>query len=655
MLPVLISLALLLASSALAVIFSNKPARAQAAGALGAASASLIGLFPAVKTLIYGGAQSLSLPWPVPLGSFSLLLDPLAAVFLLPVFLLTGAAAVYGAGYLRRLEGVRPVGLAWAAFNLLSASMALVIVSANAVLFMTAWELMAVSSFLLVLFDHERAQARRAGFIYLVTGAAGALALLCAFSLLSTSGGALDFAGFSRPQGLAASAVFALALCGFGLKAGFIPLHVWLPEAHPAAPSHVSAVMSGVMIKLGIYGLLRTLGFLLPWPAWWGGLVLVLGAVSGLGGVLFALAQHDLKRLLAYHSVENIGIILMGLGLGMLGFSYGYYTLAAFAFSGAILHVVNHALFKGLLFMSAGSVIRATGTGELEALGGLAKKMPRTAFYFLLGSAAISGLPPLNGFISEFLIYMGAFQALVSSSRAAPWGVAVILSLAAIGALAAACFCKAFGSVFLGEARSSKCEAAREAGPLLLSGMFAPAAACAVIGLGPLLLVRPLTAVLGSVFDGRLAFAFSSSARLPLVYVTAAAAALAALLALAAAARKYFLGGKTPAAGPTWDCGYARPTPRMQYGASSFVQSITDLFQPVLRVAGRYPVISVYFPGKASFSTEAQALVYNTLYTPVARRIRELAYRFSWIQHGRLQIYIMYIVMTLIGLLLWKL
>lgn len=652
---VLISLILLLCSSFLSLYFRKHPARARAIGVYGAAAASIAGLIPAVKVLITGTTQTLSLPWPVPLGSFSLALDPLAAFFLLPVLLLTGLAAIYGAEYLEAPDGKPRPGPVWAQFNLLTAAMALVLVSANAVLFMTAWELMALASFLLVLYDDEKPQARRAAYIYLTTGAAGALALLGAFGLLGQQAHTLDFAAFARPSGAAASAVFLLSLTGFGLKAGFIPLHVWLPEAHPAAPSHVSAVMSGVMIKLGIYGLLRALGFLAPWPAWWGGLVLALGAVSGIGGALFALAQHDLKRLLAYSSVENIGIIFMGLGLGMLGVSHGAYTLAALAFAGALLHVLNHAFFKGLLFLGAGAVIHSSGIGELDALGGLSKKMPRTALYFIIGCAAISGLPPLNGFISEFLIYMGAFRALVSVPSAAPWGVAVMLALAAVGALAGFVFAKAFGAVFLGEPRSSKCAAAREPGLPMLAPMAALAAACVFLGLAPFLMLGPLAHVLDSAFTPALGAELVYTAAVPLAYAMAAAAALCALLALAAALRAFLLRGKTPAEGPTWDCGYARPTARMQYGASSFSQPVTDFFQPVLRVIGKYPLISEYFPGKVSFSTETQALVYNTLYTPAARRIRELAYRFSWIQHGRLQIYILYIVLTLIALLLWKL
>jgi formate hydrogenlyase subunit 3/multisubunit Na+/H+ antiporter MnhD subunit len=655
MLLVLLSLLILLLSAALALCLGRYPARAQDAGAYGAAAASLAGLVPALKALFTGNTETLSLPWPVPLGSFSFALDPLAALFLVPLFILTALSAVYGVDYLRSYAGKKPLGLAWAAFNTLTAAMVLVFTAGNAVLFMLGWELMAAASFLLVLFEHEKPQVRRAAFIYLTAGGTGALMLMAAFSLLGASSAALDFSSFTSPSRGIASAVFLLALCGFGLKAGFIPLHVWLPEAHPAAPSQVSAVMSGIMIKTGIYGLIRVLGFIKPWEEWWGWTLLIIGAVSCLLGALFALAQHELKRVLAYSSIENIGIILMALGLGMVGAVCGAGTLAGLAFAGALLHVLNHALFKGLLFMGAGSILHAAGTAELEALGGLAKRMPRTVPLFLAGSAAACALPPFNGFAGEFLVYLGAFRSLNSAGSIALAGVVSGLALACAGALAAAAFTRAGGAAFLGEPRTERAAKAHEAGPLMVFSMRALALLCLLGGLaGPFLLV-PLGTAVASGFGLDLALASAEAATVPLAYVSAGGLVLLAMIALAAAKRRAFLGAKIPGEGPTWDCGYAAPTARMQYGASSFAQPLTDFFQPILRKLGQYPVISEYFPGKASFSAEAQAIFYNSVYIPAAVRIRDLAYRFSWIQHGRLQIYIMYIVVTLLGLLLWKL
>ncbi|HCC47093.1 MAG TPA: hypothetical protein DEQ38_03105 [Elusimicrobia bacterium] len=655
MLLVLLSLVLLLASSMLALSLSRNPSRAQDAGAYGAVLASLCGLLPAGRVLFTGRTDTLSLPWPVPLGSLTFNLDPLAAFFLVPVFLLTGLSAVYGVDYLKSYAGRKPLGLAWAAFNTLTAAMVLVFTAANAVLFMLGWELMAAASFLLVLFEHEKAQARRAAFIYLTAGGTGALMLLAAFSLLGQASPSLDYSAFAPLTGHAASAVFLLALCGFGLKAGFIPLHVWLPEAHPAAPSQVSAVMSGIMIKTGVYGIIRVLGFLTPWQEWWGWTLLVLGAVSCLLGALFALAQHELKRVLAYSSIENVGIILMALGLGAVAAVNGAPVMAALAFAGALLHIFNHSLFKGLLFMGAGAVLHAAGTAELEALGGLGKRMPRTALFFLAGSAAACALPPFNGFAGEFLVYLGAFKSINYSGAPALAGVIAGLSLAAAGALAAAAFTRAAGAAFLGEPRTERAARTHEAGPLMLFAMGALALLCLLAGLAGPLLLLPLGSALASAFGLPAALEAVRASAIPLVYISAAGLLLLLLAGIAVARRRAFLGDKKPAAGLTWDCGYAAPSPRMQYGASSFAQPLTDFFQPVLRKIGQYPVISEYFPAKASFSTEAQAVFYNSVYLPVGARIRDLAFRFSWIQHGRLQIYIMYIVVTLIALLLWKL
>ena len=313
---------------------------------------------------------------------------------------------------MKACSGRKNLGAYWFFFNGLAASMAMVAVAANGVLFLICWEVMALCSFFLVTFESEEESVQRAGWTYLVATHIGTAFLLVLFLMLGrqAGGGSLDFDTFLAARGhmgAAADVLFLLALVGFGAKAGFVPFHIWLPEAHPAAPSPVSAVMSGVMLKTGIYGILRTLTFLGAPHLWWGWLLIATGLVSGIFGVLMALAQHDLKRLLAYHSVENIGIIALGLGLGVLGVAWRLPALAVLGFAGGLLHVVNHALFKGLLFMGAGSVQHATGTREIDLLGGLIKRMPWTGRTFLIGAVAICGLPPLNGFVSELLIYTG--------------------------------------------------------------------------------------------------------------------------------------------------------------------------------------------------------------------------------------------------------
>jgi hydrogenase-4 component B len=371
--------------------------RASLLGAGGAVTGCVLALGPALRALLGGPLERLDAPWSMPGGSFSVALDPVSGLFLVPTLFLSALAAVYGTGYLKPFGATRALGGAWFCFDLLVVSMALVMVAKNGVLFLVAWEVMALASFFLVTFDHETTSARDAGWTYLIATHLGTAFLLAMFVLLGGATGSLDFDGFERVAGLAPELVgplFLLAVIGFGTKAGFIPLHVWLPEAHPAAPSHVSAVMSGVMIKTGIYGLVRLLILLGPPPVWWGWLLIGIGVTSGVLGVLLALAQHDLKRLLAYHSVENIGIITLGLGLGTLGVASGMPALAVLGFGGGLLHVVNHALFKGLLFLGAGAVLHGAGTGEIDHLGGLQRRMPWTGACFLVGAAAISGLPP---------------------------------------------------------------------------------------------------------------------------------------------------------------------------------------------------------------------------------------------------------------------
>ena len=381
----------------------------------------------------------------------------------------------------------------------------------------------------------------------------------------------------------AANICFILALIGFGTKAGIMPFHVWLPVAHPAAPSPVSAIMSGVMIKTGIYGLVRTLTFLGMPPLWWGYLLLAIGIVSGVLGVLFALAQHDLKRLLAYHSVENIGIIIIGLGVGMIGWSSGMPVVAALGFAGALLHVINHALFKGLLFLGAGSVFHSTHNLEIDHLGGLIKKMPYTGLFFLIGAVAISGLPPLNGFVSEFIIYIASFSGAMSMSPYSSLAlIGAIAGLALIGGLAAACFTKAFGIVFLGEPRSKDAENAHESSTWMTIPMMILAAACIAIGLLGAAVIQVISPVIGVVLGNPHTGEIRIAANY-LLYVTAGSTVFIVCLVAIAGLRSILISRHSVGKSVTWDCGYAAPTARMQYTASSFAQPIIDLFQFFLR------------------------------------------------------------------------
>ena len=498
---ILFSITILCFSGLFSFISGKNPRFANIMGAGGTVLGCLIGLVPAASVLWTGQTRGFHRAWLIPFGSFSLQLDALSAFFLFTILILSAVAAVYGNTYLWDYRNRKNLGASWFFFNILVASMVLVVISHNGVLFLMAWEIMSLASFFLVTFEDEKESVRRAGWIYLIATHIGTAFLFVLFILLAHQGPSLDFDHFmaSGLNGTSmAGLAFLLSVIGFGTKAGFMPFHVWLPEAHPAAPSHVSAVMSGVMIKTGIYGLLRTLTFLGRPEPWWGWLLIAIGLGSGILGVLFALAQHDLKRLLAYHSVENIGIITLGLGLGVLGLALNQPVLAVLGFGGGLLHVLNHALFKGLLFLGAGAVLHATGVRNIEQLGGLMRHMPWTGTLFLIGSFAICGLPPLNGFVSEFLIYVGAFTG-AGLSGVSLSSIGVITGLAAIGGLAAACFTKAFGIVFLGEPRHTPALQGHEIGWGMRIPMLLLALGCLSIGLLSPFIVSAMNPVIGNV------------------------------------------------------------------------------------------------------------------------------------------------------------
>jgi len=627
-------------------------------GAAGAVTACVVGLGALFAVYNNPTAAVFSIPWAIPCGSFSLGADALSAVFLFPVFLLSALSALYGFDYLKHYYGKKNIGAAWLFYNLLVASMALVIMARNAILFLSAWEMMSVSSCFLVLFEGEKRDVARAGLIYLVATHIGTLFLLVMFILLGKESGSWDFAAWQGTRaGFGPSLIFLCALIGFGTKSGFVPMHIWLPEAHPAAPSHVSALMSGVMIKTGIYGLLRIMTFLGMPCAWWGYLLIAIGSLSGILGVLFALAQSDFKRLLAYSSIENIGIILMGIGLGVVGLSVQNSFLMVMGFAGGLLHVVNHAFFKGLLFLGAGAVYHETGTRKMDLLGGLLKKMPITGFCFLVGAAAICGLPPLNGFVSEFLVYYASFKSISGSTSLVFAAVGIITSLALIGGLAAACFTKAFGIIFLGETRTACGQNAHEAGVFMRLSMVILAVACIVIGLSAPLFIGVFARIIADVSGSPLSLIqlCLMEAGPPLISVVVMAVCLFIVVVLTVLLRRSFLSGRVITRFPTWDCGYARPDPRMQYTASSFAQPVVDFFKGVLRTQKQAVKITRYFPDSPSFKTETTDLFSETVFRPMLRSMRRFTGKLTWLQHGKLQFYILYIVFALVALFIWKL
>jgi hydrogenase-4 component B len=433
-----------------------------------------------------------------------------------------------------------------------------------------------------------------------------------------------------------------------------VPLHVWLPEAHPVAPSHVSALMSGVMIKMGIYGMLRVILFLGPPQTWWGWTLIGAGTATGFFGVLFALVQHDLKRLLAYSSVENVGLIVLAMGLGLLGTAAGVPALAALGYCGALLHVLNHGLFKSLLFLGAGAVLHATGTGRMDRLGGLMRRMPLTGAAFLVGAAAISALPPFNGFMSEFLIYAAAFSA-VSAGQYAWSGLTAVAGLSLIGGLAAACFVKAFGIVFLGAGRSPAADQAHEAPPAMRRVLVALALACAAAGLSAPWLVMLLAPVVSLLVPGPTHPEIMPQMVAVLARVSWSSLALIAGTALVFGLRTLLLRGRDVRREVTWDCGYAAPSSRMQYTASSFADPIGRMFAPLLRTRTNLHSPRGPFPGEAHLTTETPDLFVRTIFDPALGGLRRLAAAFRNLQQGRTHRCILYIVATLLLLLVWNL
>ena len=667
----LTAMVVLLFGAVVALLVMNRPGlNFSWLGAFPVVVAAIAGCIPAVQVLLGGAVLQLRLPWPVPYGEFFVELDPLSAWFLVPTLLLSALAAIYGVGCLRPWQGRRALGPIWFFYGLLVLGMMLVLLARNAVLFLVAWEVMAVASFFLVTFEHERPSVREAGWIYLVATHLGTAFLLAFFLLLGRETGSMDFDVWAtqgiHTQGLA-SVLFLLALAGFGTKAGFMPLHVWLPEAHPAAPSHVSALMSGVMIKTGIYGLLRAFTFLgtpayagaaagSP-PLWWGWVLIVIGLTSGVLGMLFALAQHDLKRMLAYSSIENIGIIALGLGVGLLGMSTASPLLMVLGFGGALLHVLNHALFKGLLFLGAGVVVQGTGTHDMDQLGGLLKRMPWTAATFLIGAVAISGLPPLNGFVSEFLIFLGAFKGGISTGGeiAVPLLV-LIVALALIGGLAVAGFTRAFGIVFLGQPRSEHVARAHEADWTMRWPMLLLAAGCVGIGLIAPVVVGCLRPVLANM-TGQSAEVVGdhlATAASPLTFVMIGSVIFLLLVAMLVLLRRGLLANRPVEQGVTWGCAYPRPTARMQYTASSFAQPLMELFRSLLGTKKEVLAPRGFFPVAAALKTETPDLSREEMFRPMFERANEWLARLRWLQHGNVQLYILYIAVTLIVLLVWK-
>jgi len=589
--------------------------------------------------------------WHVPYGSLSFNLDALSAFFLTLILLLGVLTAVFGKN---------SSGTTWFFFISLMFGMTLVVLAANALLFLFGWEIMSLASYFLVTTRHQEPGVRAAGWTYLVATHLGTIFLFVMFFLCEQKTGSFDFHAFSSlsaqsPEVLAA--IFACAVIGFGTKAGFAPFHVWLPDTYPETPSHVAALMSAVMAKIAIYGLLRMLTFLGEPEAWWGITLIAIGIMSGLSGIIMALSQKDLKRLIAYSSIENIGIITIGIGLGLLGMAYQATGFAVLGFAGALLHILNHALFKGLLFLAAGSVLQATKTRLIDDLGGLLRRMPITGGLFLFGSIAITALPPLNGFISEFLIYLSALGGGLTLRFPAnlPF-LAAVLGLALIGGLALAAFAKAFGLVFLGRARSEHSTRASESGIWMLLPMVVLALCCVAIAFGSGFFLEEFAPIVGVLLPHH-----SAATEMTLQAVAGQAFAIAmlsgiflAVLGILALFRYLLLRGRVVQTGVTWGCGYTKGTPKMQYTSTSFSEPLSLLFSPLAAMKTEVTAPSGFFPSAASLQRHVTDTFRESIYLPIFLRISALFSHFRLIQHGRLRLYVLNVVVTLLVLLTWK-
>lgn len=633
---------------------------------------SLLALLLSGYVLVSGQGISFSLPGVVPgILDFSFRLDGLAAFFLGVIALIATAASLYGFSYQKHFYGKYDLGTFGFFYNVFIASLMLVTLANQALFFLLVWEFMSLASYFLVIYEFKKHENVRAGFLYFLMTHIGTLCIMLAFFLAYKATGSFDFdtwrasAGTVTPmlQGL----ILLCALFGFGIKAGIIPVHIWLPGAHAAAPTHVSALLSGVMIKTAIFMFIRFFFDFFPGaPLEWGLTFLVLGGISSLLGVLYALSEHDIKRLLAYHSIENIGIILLGLGAGITFFALGLETFALFALAAALYHTMNHAIFKALLFLSAGSVAASTGTRNMEAYGGLIRLMPYTAFFFLIGSLAISAFPPFNGFASEWLTFQALFVGIGSASVIVKAVfIFAIASLAFTGGLAAACFVKAFGTTFLARSRKLGAVVAHESGFSMLLAMGILTLLTVVLGIFSTIVIAALVAIIASIglIDPMtLQFPFTEfvAAReqfanvLPLDLV---ATVLAVVFAFAAGLIIFFTRSRKVTISRTWDCGTPL-TPRTEITATSFSRSLMTIFRGILRPTKQTEVEyhdenMRYFIKSQEVKTTIGDPYREMLYRPLNTALDFVASKVRHIHGGNVNVYILYIFLTLIALLFW--
>lgn len=636
-----------------------------------ALTGSLLGLVIAGSVLYSGQGIAFVLPEIFPNFLFDFRIDGLSAFFLGVIAFVASMASLYGFAYQQHFYGEYRLGVFGFFYNMFVGSLMLVTMANQALFFLLIWETMSLASYFLVSYEYRKAENVQAGFLYFLMTHFGTAFILLAFFLAYRATGSFSFDEWRTAAGTIAptmrALIFLAALIGFGTKAGIIPLHIWLPEAHPAAPSHVSALMSGVMIKTAIFMFIRFFFDFFPGAATeWGLAFLVLGGISSLLGVLYALSEHDLKRLLAYHSVENIGIILLGFGAAVAFFGLGLESFALFALAASLYHTLNHAIFKALLFLGAGSVVSATGTRNMEEYGGLIRLLPFTSFFFLIGSLAISAFPPFNGFASEWLTFQALFVGATSASVIVKSVfIFAIGSLTFTGGLAAACFVKAFGATFLARARSEEAGHAHEAGWPMLAAMGVLALSTLVLGVSATFVIAALVGIVASIgliqpLTLQFPFVEFIAARrqfadvLPLDTVSIA---LVLVFAIATGAIVWATRSRRIAVGRTWDCGTPL-IPRAEITATSFSRSLITIFQGILRPTRQTDIEYHdeeirYFIKSQEVKTEIGDPYRRVLYGPINAALAFVASYARRIQSGNIHTYVLYVFVTLIALLVW--
>ncbi|MBI5345958.1 MAG: hypothetical protein HZB76_02290 [Chlamydiae bacterium] len=609
--------------------------------------ASILSLVLPIMVLVTKHSLILSLPWNRLLGDFVLEIDPLSSLFLILIALLYIPAAIYGRDYISKWFGKKSIGASCFFFNLLPLSMMFVVMARTSLLFIIAWEVMSVASFFLVSFENEDKRVQRSGLIYLITTNVATLFLIPFFILMGSDNNFINFHPLSN------SFVFLLAIIAFGIKSGLIPFHIWVFKAYSVAPIHVAVFMSAAMIKIGFYGILRTFTFINEPPVWWGTFLIVLGLVSALLGILMTLVQKDIKKFLAYSSIENMGIITLALGIALLGQSLNVTILMVLGTLGALYHIINHAFIKGLLFLGAGSVIENCKINNLNLMGGLIKKMPKTAFFFLIGSLAILGAPILNGFVSEFFIYLGAFQGSVLKSASCILTLVVLPMVAALVLLA---FAGAFSMIFLGHPRSPQIQEAFEAKKSALFSMGYLAIGCVVLGLGAVFIVPIISEIIPTIFftSEKTTQALSLNIVNILYYILAYSFILISLIAIFYFLRRRVLIKRKVDSTITWDCGFIKPSFRMQYSYSSFSEMFVDFWQKIL-VRIYYQSSDGIFVKSITFTSTGFDFVNKKIFQPAFEIFSFILLKLKFLQQGKVQIYILYIFMTLLFLLIWKL